>query len=323
MKADSKRTALAASLALAASSFAATSAYADEGGVSFWLPGQLSSFAAVPSAPGFSLPIVYYHTSIDAGGQKNFVLGGNLVAGIDAKADLAFMLPTYTFATPVAGGQAAVTLGWAAGSMRVSADAQITGPLGNTISVRRSDEASGGSDLYPLGTLKWHDGVNNWMTYAMADFPTGSYQLGRLANIGINHWAVDAGGGYTYLDPAKGHEFSVVGGLTYNFENNDTDYRNGVDSHIEWAASQFLNEQFHIGLVGYLYYQLSGDSGSGAILGSNKARVYGVGPQGGYFFPVGSQKGYVNLRGYWEFGAENRPEGWNLYLTLSLPLGIK
>jgi hypothetical protein len=28
----------------------------------------------------------------------------------------------------------------------------------------------------------------------------------------------------------------------------------------------------------------------------------------------------VNLRGNWEWGAQNRAEGWNLYLTVSLPL---
>jgi hypothetical protein len=173
-----------------------------------------------------------------------------------------------------------------------------------------------------MGTLKWHDGNNNWLAYLTGDIPTGAYKAGRLANIGIGHGAIDAGGGYTYLDPKKGHELSIVGGFTYNFENDDTNYKNGVDSHIDWAASQFLNEQLHVGLVGYLYYQLSGDSGSGATLGPFKARVFSVGPQVGYFLPVGGEKGYVNLRGYWEFDASNRAEGWNLFLTLALPLVV-
>ena len=86
------------------------------------------------------------------------------------------------------------------------------------------------------------------------------------------------------------------------------------------GPSQFLNEQTQVGLVGYIYYQLTGDSGSGATLGDFKARVYSVGPQAGYFFPVGGAKGYVNLRGYWEFDASDRPKGWNASLTLSLPL---
>src|SRR4029077_19804167 len=99
------------------------------------------------------------------------------------------------------------------------------------------------------------------------------------ANLGPTPWAVEWGRRYTYLDAKKGHEFSVVGGITYNLENDDTNYQNGVDSHIDWAASQFLNEQVHVGLVGYFYYQLTGDSGSGATLGDFKSRISAVGPQ--------------------------------------------
>ena len=52
----------AAALAMAAALLLAPRpAAADEGGVSFWLPGQFSSFAAVPGDPGWSLPVVYYH----------------------------------------------------------------------------------------------------------------------------------------------------------------------------------------------------------------------------------------------------------------------
>ena len=126
--------------------------------------------------------------------------------------------------------------------------------------------------------------------------------------------------GYTYLDPKKGHEFSAVLGFTHNWENNDTDYKNGTSAHLDWAASQFFSEQFHAGLVGYFYKQVSGDSGAGAVLGDFKSRVYAVGPQVGYFFPVGKQKWYVNLKGYYEFDAKNRPEGWNAWVTLAIPL---
>lgn len=294
-------------------------AIADEGGASFWLPGQMASFAAVPGEAGWSLPLVYYHTSSDAGGSKDFQIGGNLVAGIDVSANLVFFAPTYLWAEPVLGGQAAFSLVWAAGQMQVGADAVITGPRGNTINLSRTDTVEGGSDLYPLATLKWNRGNGNWLAYAMGGIPVGAYQVGRLANIGLNHWSLDAGGGYTYLDGKAGHELSIVGGITYNFENGDTNYQNGVDGHIDLAVSQFLNEQLHIGIVGYIYQQLSGDSGSGAELGDFESRVYAAGPQAGYFFPFGGAQGYVNLRGYFEFDAKNRPEGWNAWLTLSLP----
>ena len=143
----------------------------------------------------------------------------------------------------------------------------------------------GGGDLYPLATLRWTQGNNNWLAYAMGGVPVGAYQVGRLANIGLNHWSLDAGGGYTYLDAKSGREFSAVAGLTYNFENEDTNYQNGVDSHIDLAASQFLNEQLHIGLVGYIYYQLSGDSGSGAATGRLQVHRLLSGTAGRVLFP--------------------------------------
>ena len=39
---------------------------------------------------------------------------------------------------------------------------------------------------------------NNYLAYTTFNVPTGAYQLGRLANVGINHYSVDAGGGYSY-----------------------------------------------------------------------------------------------------------------------------
>jgi hypothetical protein len=41
-------------------------------------------------------------------------------------------------------------------------------------------------------------------------------------------------------------------------------------------------------------------------------RVFAVGPQVGYIFPVD------DMQGYGEFGAKNRPEGWNVWLTLAI-----
>jgi len=46
----------------------------------------------------------------------------------------------------------------------------------------------------------------------------------------------------------------------------------------------------------------------------------GLGPQAGRFFEVGGRKWYANLKAYWEFSAKNRPDGWNTWLTLAIPL---
>ena len=295
-------------------------AYADEGGVSFWFPGQYGSLAAVPTEPGWSLPLIYFHTTQDAEGSKEFTKGGKVRLGVEDKADVLIAVPTYVFATPVFGGQAVVSVAGAFGRVEVDADATLTGPGGGTLSGSESDSNTGFADLYPSATLRWNHGVHNTMIYLMGGVPVGSYDAGRLANIGTNHWSVDAGGGYTYLNTKTGREFSAVAGLTYNFENPDTDYQNGIDAHLDWGASQFLSEQWHVGLVGYFYYQITGDSGAGAVLGDFKSRVNAIGPQVGYLFKIGGKDAYLNLKGYWEFGAKNRPEGWNAWLILAIPL---
>jgi len=56
-----RKLSLALTTALLLASFQVV--HADEGGVSFWLPGQFGSLAAVPQTPGWSLGAVYYHTT--------------------------------------------------------------------------------------------------------------------------------------------------------------------------------------------------------------------------------------------------------------------
>ena len=282
---------LAALLLLGGALLAPRPAVADESGVSFWLPGQFGSFAAVQGEPGWSLPIVYYHASMDAGRDRLFVRGRATVTGLDVRADLAFIVPTYVFATPVAGAQASLGMTAVVGRAKVGIDATLTGPAGRAVSGARSDTRESVGDLYPTASLKWNRGVHNFMVYTMAGVPVGAYSAERLANLGTNHWSLDMGGGYTYLDTEKGHEFSAVLGFTKNWRNSDTDYKNGTSAHLDWAASQFLSAQWHVGLVGYAYQQIGGDSGSGAVLGDFKSRVYGIGPQVGYFFPVGGRSG--------------------------------
>ena len=55
--------------------------------------------------------------------------------------------------------------------------------------------------------------------------------------------------------------------------NTSTNYQSGVDSHLDWAVSQFLSQSWQVGVVGYVYYQLTADSGSGDHVGSFKSRV--------------------------------------------------
>jgi len=157
------------------------------------------------------------------------------------------------------------------------------------------------------------------MTYITGDIPVGAYDSARLSNIGIGHGAIDAGGGYTYFDPQTGHELSGVLGFTYNLLNQSTQYQNGVDMHLDWSASQFLTKRFQVGLVGYVYKEIGCDSGSGDRVGCFQSQVVGVGPQLGFVIPLTTAtQGYLNIKGYKEFAAQNRPDGWNTWVTFTI-----
>lgn len=313
----------AAFLLLSLSTLSPPAARADEGGVGFWLPGQYGSLLATPGTPGVSMGLVYYHTSPNAGASRSFNRGANVQLGLRARLDAAVIAPSYVFAEPILGAQAAITMGLVVGNSDASISATLTGPRGNQISGSRSDSRFAVGDLFPTASLKWNFGVHNVMTYVSGAIPLGTYDPNRLANVSIGHGAIDGGVGYTYFDPTKGHEFSAITGFTYNFKNPDTDYRNGIDWHVDWAASQFLSKQVHVGVAGYFYQQLTGDSGAGATLGDFKSRVAGVGPQIGFLFPLGDMQGYLNFRGYGEFAAQNRAKGWNFYVTFAISPGHK
>jgi hypothetical protein len=305
---------------------------ADEDGVSFWIPGFFSSLAATPQQPGWSFAAINYFTDVSASGnaalsreitigQFNPVVNASINANVAAKVDLGIFAPTYVFATPFLGGQASATLLTLYGQNNSSLDATLTGTVGPipfTRSVALDQTTTGVGDLIPQFAVRWNAGVNNYMTYLTGDIPVGVYSSSNLANVGIGHGAIDGGVGYTYFDQKTGHEFSAVFGLTGNFENPSTNYTNGIDAHLDWGASQFLTKQWQVGLVGYVYDQLTPDSGCAPILCPFESRVLGIGPQVGYIFPVGNMQGYLNLKGYGEFDNADRPDGWNVWLTFVL-----
>jgi hypothetical protein len=162
-------------------------ARADESGTSFWLPGTFGSLAATPGQPGWAFAAVYYHTPVSAGadvarsrelqiGRFNPNLNVNLNATLKANADLALLVPSYTFATPVFGGQFAVQMGTIVGRTSASVNGTLSASLPPFSLLRTdsiSDSVTGFGDLYPQASLKWNSGVNNFMTYITGDIPVG------------------------------------------------------------------------------------------------------------------------------------------------------
>jgi hypothetical protein len=203
-------------------------AFADEGGVSFWLPGLYGSLAAAPVQPGLSVTAMEYYDSMRAGGDVGLArevtigrfstnLQADINASLHSRIDIGLLLPSYTFEQRFLGAQATVAMMTLVGTVDTTLQGSIAGtlgPFGFSKFGSRTDDVTGVGDLYPIFNLRWNEGVNNFMTYVTGDLPVGLYDRTSLSNIGIGHYALDGGVGYTYFNLATGHELSAVAGLT-------------------------------------------------------------------------------------------------------------
>jgi hypothetical protein len=317
--------------AIAAFACSIDASRADEGGVSFWFPGLYGSLAATPQVPGWAIGFIDIYNPVSASGNvaaaREITINGvkgpikvNLNLNLKANPNLILVAPTYTFATPVFGGQFALSLAGATGRSIAGLSGTLTVSVPGATATKQGAIEDGRdvfSDLYPQATLRWNNGVNNWMTYVMGDIPVGTYNSANLANGSIGHGAVDAGVGYTYFDEKTGHEFSAVTGFTYNLVNPSTNYQNGIDWHLDWGASQFLTKTLQIGAVGYFYNQLTPDRGCSPSLCPFESRTVGIGPQLGLIIPGTSVETYINLKAYWDVDTQNRASGMSAWFTLS------
>ncbi len=170
--------------------------------------------------------------------------------------------------------------------------------------------------------LGWNSGNFHWNTGFLVNVPIGDYENGALDNLAFNHWSFDINGAATWLDPTIGFELSAAMGITFNEKNSATDYKTGDEFHLEFAALQHFSQTFSAGLVGYHYQQVSGDSGSGAVLGAFKGRVTALGPHVAFTFPVDGTPVSVNGRVLVEFDTKNRLEGTAGFVNVSWPLFV-
>ena len=315
-----KRAVRLALVALALMLASALSLHADQGGVSFWVPGQFGSFAAVSSEPGFSLTTTGYTYMGSTDASRAFPRGRRIVLGVDTTFNSVWFCPVYTAATPFLGGQFAFSVTGFYAYNLMSGRVQLQP---SNLFVKRGDTLRNVGDLIPMAQVFWARGDHNWMAYVTANVPVGSYDPNRLAETGLGFWAADLGGAYTYYSEKSGREFSATLGATTNWENPDTEYKNGVELHLDLGASQSLSDVASVGLAGYWYQQLAGDSGAGARLGPFYSSTAALGAQASHTFTVGGTAVDVNLRAYYEVMAHRRPQGYTVFLNITIPLGGK
>jgi len=162
--------------------------------------------------------------------------------------------------------------------------------------------------MVPRLQLGWDNGDFHRSVYVQGLLPTGRYEKGFNPNIGLNRPAIDFGWAFTYIEPTSKLQLNGTFGLTTSFENQATSYDSGDDFHVEWAVGRDFGNGFLLGVVGYDYRQLSGDTGAGvpAILDGFRGDVDAVGPGMTYTTHLGKVPFIFNARHYEEFNAKKR-----------------
>lgn len=283
---------------------------AAEGASSHYLPGaNVDIFLALPPEPGFVAANTFWYQS---GNVAKAVLEGQVDLNLDVDTFLNLTALTYTFEQPILGGR--YTAGVLIPFGNVELDATVKGPFGGQGRVSESSFDLSDIALIPI-QMNWASGPWSFKLSEVIIAPTGGYDLSEAVNLGRNYWSFDTIGAVTWFDPEKGTEVSVQPGLMFNTKNTETDYRTGTEFHVDFTLNQFLAPSFALGVRGYYYQQITGDSGSGAILGDFKSSSFGAGP--GFVWTPKFGGGQLTVLGKWihDFDAQNRLE--SDYITLT------
>jgi hypothetical protein len=308
-----------------AAALCASPVQASEGGASLYLLGSGGPGAAVlPPVEGVFFDSTFYWYDGKAEATRRFVIGGNLVAALDATIAADFLTALWVPSTDVLGGTLAFGATIPAGVPDITASAVLAGPGGGTVGVSREDDAFVIGDPVINAELGWNLGGNSHVALStMINVPIGMYREDQLANLAFHRWAVDASIAGSWHDPEAGWDISGKAGVTFNGTNDHTDYKTGTEAHFEASIERIFSPKFSAGLQAYRFVQLSGDSGTGAVLGPNKGRVTGIGATAAYNFPLGEMPATARLRVFEEFEAERRLEGTSVMLSLTVPLSMK
>ncbi len=292
---------------------------AEEGGSGHYFPGSIASIVdGVPAEPSFAIRLnaVQYDAVLKV--ERNDPMVGLITSEVKTKIN-----------------GIALTLLWSPDwltdskwNYAMSATVpfiknDITATVKSSFFERqRKDKKSGIGDiiLIPL-MLNYQHNTNVSSNYRLSIYaPTGRYDAERLANTGKNFWTFTPTASVNYFGRENGIEASLFVGVDFNTKNNDTKYRSGTQAHIDGTLAQhfkILSGIAGIGITGFRYQQIKGDSGAGAIFGDFKAKSHGIGPVISYIKKTSAATIIARLKWLHEFDSKNRFQGDIVFLKLS------
>lgn len=293
---------LNAALALALATLAGAAGATEGGGTIYPVGAENFTCCALPP-PGLYGMTWYQHYSADAVRGN----GGEVVTPSTFKVNANAIVPRVVYVTPMV--VAGASLGVQAILPIVNLDVNVAS------GVQQSKTGFGDMTFGPV--LGWHLSEKLHSVLALDIYaPTGAYKKGDVANIGRNHWALQPVLGFSYIQP-HGFNADLKTMWTYNFKNDDTDYKDGKELIVDYSAGWGVGGGWTLGVGGYYYQQLTNDSQNGATIDNNKGRAVAFGPSVRY----DSGKGWFITAKYQdEMAVRNRADGAAFWVKAVFPL---
>jgi hypothetical protein len=298
----------------AALALVAPIAVAGEGGVSHVMPGANATIMDLPpTSPGWFFKPMYINYQGDA--SATIPTAAGIIANTNADVNTLVLGGGYGFEDKVLGGAtysvaAFLPYSW----IHVSGD---TAALGGK-QIDNKVDGFGDLTIVPV-LLGWKDGDRQYDFLLPIFAPTGSYQLGRLGNPGLNYWTFDPTAGVSYNNAKSGLNAALHIGYAMNTENNATNYKSGDYVTADASIQQIVplgSGLATVGAEGWYFQQVTCDSGSGATLGCFKGRTAGIGPVLGWIQPIGQSKLLLELKWLPELETKNRLNGDYVWLKM-------
>lgn len=182
-----------------------------------------------------------------------------------------------------------------------------------------SDKMFGIGDIIvdPM-VLSWNRAKYDIAFGVGAVVPTGKYDIMEAASPGKSFWTgLFTLGGTYYFDAHKSLHVSVLSRYEIHSKKKDFDVTAGDDFTFEWGIGKTIPKKqiWSLGVSGYAHWQLTEDEGADVVYDATvKDKIFAVGPEVTCYIPT--LKMNVELRGQFEFGAIDRPQGTKMCLSI-------
>jgi hypothetical protein len=326
-------------LVIAGISLSSIAASAEEQLAGHYFPGALSSFIdLLPAGRGSSTFAIsndstYYHGS-------NNALRLNATSYTNSSVFL-YQLPGLISILP---GKPQYSVALAVPYTWLKVHAPVINSKGMFVPAKDTDNGFGDIEMFPV-MLNWAEPGENKYFHCLSQYqtefgifaPTGHFHNTGLANIGRNYWTFEPSAVASYLvvpsdTPRYAFQLTTSAGFDFNTKNGATHYQTGDQFHLDGTLAAYRvlsggegepSATAGVGVSGFFYQQITGDTGRGAILGSFEAMTTGVGPDLSYIYK--NKGGDVTIAGEvkWlpELSVSNRLSGNIVWLKLIIAWG--